>query len=73
VLKIIETALGKISYDIILSRNGNEGLAKLKTGPVDIVLADQTMLDMTCLEFLKIVKKEFPDIFQPTNKPATHL
>ncbi|RJP78997.1 MAG: response regulator [Desulfobacteraceae bacterium] len=62
VLKVIENALGTISYDIIVMKNGQEGFAQLQNGPVDIVLADQAMPDMDCLEFLTTVKREFPDV-----------
>jgi DNA-binding NtrC family response regulator len=62
VLKIIKNALGTISYDIIFSKNGKEALTRLKSSPIDIVLADQSIFDMACLEFLKIVKKEYPDV-----------
>ena len=62
VLKIIQSALGLISYDIIATQTGREGLARLKDYPVDIVLADQSIPDMTCLDFLTAVKSEQPDI-----------
>jgi DNA-binding NtrC family response regulator len=61
-LKVIENALGTISFDIMIMKNGQEGLVQLHTGPVDIVLADQAMPDMDCLEFLTRVKREFPDV-----------
>ena len=62
VFKIIENALGTISYDIIFSKNGDEGLTRLRNSSIDIVLADQSILDMACLDFLEIVKKEYPDV-----------
>jgi len=62
VLKTIENALGTISYDIIFSKNGDEGLTRLRNSHIDIVLADQSILNMDCLEFLTIVKKEYPDV-----------
>jgi len=62
IIKIIENALGEVSYHIISAQNGREGLNKLNNFNVDLVIADQALPDMTGMEFLKIAKNEYPDI-----------
>ncbi len=56
-------ALGKLlrvtGYQTVVARNGAEGLAKLKEGPVDLVLLDHMMPEVDGLTFLTGIRR-FP-------------
>ena len=49
-------------FNIITARSGQKGLEILETEPVQVVIADQRMPEMTGIEFLKKVKNKWPDI-----------
>jgi len=62
----ILTSLSRILMDdnhiVITALSGEEGLSKLKSHKVDLVISDQRMPEMTGLEFLKRVKIEYPEM-----------
>jgi two-component system, response regulator, stage 0 sporulation protein F len=50
-------------YAIITAESGFEGLKVLKSTPeVKVVISDMRMPGMNGIEFIKLAKKEFPDI-----------
>ncbi len=48
-------------YEILCVANGIEGLDVLKTRPIDVIVSDQAMPDMSGALFLERVCKEYPD------------
>jgi DNA-binding NtrC family response regulator len=48
-------------YHLSFASQPKEALAKLAEAPVDLVLSDHLMPNMTGLEFLKLVRDRYPD------------
>lgn len=61
VLKALRRSLRREGYELFFASQPSEGLELLKTTPVDLVLSDHLMPNMTGLEFLKIVRDRHPD------------
>ncbi len=49
-------------YNVHLARTGEEALEILKSHPIDAVVTDQKMPNMSGIEFLDAARKEHPDI-----------
>ena len=62
ILKSIKRGFFASGFDVFTASNGEEGLDILKTEDIDIVISDYRMPVMDGLEFLRIVKKEYPAI-----------
>lgn len=60
----LRRSLRKEGYQLFFGSEPAEGLALLKTQPVDMVISDHLMPNMTGLEFLKIVRERFPDMMR---------
>jgi two-component system, probable response regulator PhcQ len=61
VCRALRRTLRKEGYELFFASQPSEALELLKTTPVDIVLSDHLMPNMTGLEFLKIVHDRHPD------------
>ena len=48
--------------DVSLAQNGQEALAYLDAGPVDVLITDQIMPGMSGWELLRKVRKHWPDL-----------
>ena len=51
----------RIKYHVITTLTGEEALKILETTPVQIIITDQRMPEMTGVEFLEKVLEKFPD------------
>ncbi|GAA4314136.1 hypothetical protein GCM10023149_10180 [Mucilaginibacter gynuensis] len=51
----------RIKYNVLTALSGDEALKILAEKPVDIVITDQRMPEMTGVEFLEKVLQQFPD------------
>ena len=60
----LRRSLRKEGYELFFGHEPAEGLALLKTQPVDMVISDHLMPNMTGLEFLKIVRDRHPDMMR---------
>jgi DNA-binding NtrC family response regulator len=49
-------------YDILTARTALEGMEILSENPVDLIITDQRMPDITGVEFLSMVQKKYPQI-----------
>ncbi len=49
-------------YNVRLARSGEEALQILHNAPVDAIITDQKMPNMTGIEFLELSQKSFPNI-----------
>jgi len=49
-------------YEILTAVSAAQGFEILKTTPVDLVITDQRMPDITGVEFLGLVQEKFPGI-----------
>lgn len=58
---VMARTLRKEGYEVRLAANPHEGLAILAHEPIDLVIADHLMPEMTGLDFLKIVRDRFPN------------
>jgi two-component system chemotaxis response regulator CheY len=57
--KIIKNVLKQINLeDIVEAESGKHALAVLKTEPVDLIISDWIMPEMTGIEFLKACKED---------------
>lgn len=61
VLKALRRSLRRENYELFFASQPAEALEVLKTTPVDLVLSDHLMPEMTGLELLKIVHDRYPD------------
>ncbi|KAH0533573.1 hypothetical protein GP486_008988, partial [Trichoglossum hirsutum] len=48
-------------YKILVADSGKQGLELLATHPVGVIISDQRMPEMTGVEFLRRVKRLYPD------------
>jgi len=71
--RIIINTLNKVGYsDYVEAGNGREGVEKLAAGPVDLIITDWNMPEMSGLEFIKAVRaneqtKHIPTLMVTTN------
>ncbi|MGZ3235959.1 MAG: response regulator [Burkholderiaceae bacterium] len=61
ILSSLKRLLRRDGYNILQANSGQEGLALLADNPVDVIVSDQRMPGMTGVEFLREVKKLYPD------------
>jgi CheY-like chemotaxis protein len=57
VAEVYLAKLSEMGYETILAQNGEEGLAQLKKGKIDLILLDILMPIMNGIEMLEQVKK----------------
>lgn len=57
----LRRSLRKEGYELFFGAEPAEGLEVLKVQPIDMVISDHLMPNMTGLEFLKIVRDRYPD------------
>jgi two-component system probable response regulator PhcQ len=62
VLSALQRTLRRENYTLLTASEPAEGLAILRTTPVDVVLSDHLMPNMSGLEFLKDVRALHPDV-----------
>jgi DNA-binding NtrC family response regulator len=62
ILKSICRVLRKEDYRILTATDGEKGLAMLKDHDVHLVISDQRMPGMNGIDFLKRIKREYPQI-----------
>ena len=62
ILNSIKRVLRNENYHLLTAQSALEGLELLKQHKIQLVISDQTMPEMTGLEFLKKVKVEYPEI-----------
>lgn len=48
-------------YQVLLAQSGQEGLKALESATVGVVVSDQRMPEMSGVDFLRVVKRRFPD------------
>jgi two-component system, probable response regulator PhcQ len=61
VINALRRSLRREGYDIQVATRPADALVLLKQAPVDLVLSDHLMPEMTGLEFLKLVRDRHPD------------
>jgi two-component system NtrC family sensor kinase len=61
ILKSLKRLFLDMDYKVILATSGPEGLGYLEKEPIDLVISDYRMPEMTGVEFLSKVKAEHPD------------
>lgn len=55
--RIIINTLNKLGYqDIVQASNGREGIERLADGPVDVVITDWNMPEMSGVEFVRALR-----------------
>ena len=57
----LRLALRNQPYDLFTANSGPEALALLRSCPIDVVVSDERMPEMSGSEFLSQVAREFPD------------
>lgn len=60
----LRRSLRKEGYEMFFGHEPAEGLEVLKKQPVDMVISDHLMPNMTGLEFLKVVRDRYPDVMR---------
>lgn len=61
VLDALATLLRRDNYKIVTATNAKEGLAALARQPIDVILADHSMPEMTGVELLRVVEELYPE------------
>lgn len=61
VLNSLRRLLRHQPYKLLTASSGAEGLKMLEAEPVQVVMSDYRMPDISGTEFLSIVKKDFPN------------
>ncbi|TXH27487.1 MAG: response regulator [Elusimicrobia bacterium] len=61
VLSAMRRVLRREGYRILSAGSGGEGLAALRSTPVDVIVSDQLMPDMSGVEFLRQAKENWPE------------
>lgn len=61
ILQSLKRLLRKEPYKLFVANSGKEGLEIMKNNPIQIVLSDQRMPEMTGCDFLKEVKALYPN------------
>ena len=61
ILSSMRRLLMEDKYEILTAESGLEGLELLKKGPVDLIVSDQKMPQMSGVEFLQKSKEYSPD------------
>jgi signal transduction histidine kinase len=63
VVKSVKDLL-RLDYRVLGATSANEALALLATEPVDVVMTDQRMPEMTGVQFLATLKERYPDVIR---------
>lgn len=63
ILSLLRDILRPVGYQVVEAANGNQALNQLRQRKVDLIIADLMMPGMDGLELIRIVRKEFPEIF----------
>ena len=73
-LSMLRLTLQSKKHSILTAESGEEGLTLMKQHQVQLVLSDFIMPNMNGVEFLKIVRREYPRTicFIITGTPRTH-
>jgi two-component system, probable response regulator PhcQ len=64
VLNALRRSLRKEGYEVFTASSPSEALTLLSTNPVDVVISDHLMPEMTGLEFLNIIRNRYPDMMR---------
>lgn len=56
--EVLETDVAEMGYQTLSAKNGLEGLEKLRFSPVDVVLSDINMPELSGLQFLKAARSQ---------------
>lgn len=61
ILSSLKRTLRREAYRILTATGGRAGLVELARNPVDVIVSDQRMPDMSGVEFLRQAKELYPD------------
>jgi DNA-binding NtrC family response regulator len=56
--------LEREGYRVYLAENAQQGLEILRDHPIQLVITDHNMPDMTGIEFLKLIRERYPDVMR---------
>lgn len=73
ILTSLRRLLRREGYEILIGLGGAQGLELLAQHPVDVILSDQRMPNMTGVEFLRQVKATYPDTVRMVLSGYTEL
>ena len=57
-------SLRREPYELVTAQSGAEALGILRQRPIDVIISDQMMPEMTGLELIKTVKTEYPNVLR---------
>lgn len=62
ILMMLRQTLQKAGYEVITAESGDEGLARMRKSPADLIVTDYMMPGKSGLEMLVIFKQFYPDV-----------
>jgi two-component system response regulator PilR (NtrC family) len=60
--ELLSIVLRREGYEVLLAANGDEALSALRGGPVDMIVSDVRMPDITGVDVLRVAKQADPDV-----------
>jgi DNA-binding response OmpR family regulator len=60
--RMLYQALTRAGYEVVEARDGNEGLARFREAPADLIITDILMPEKEGLETIIDLRREFPNV-----------
>jgi DNA-binding response OmpR family regulator len=60
--RMLYQALTRAGYEVVEARDGNEGLARFREAPTDLIITDILMPEKEGLETIIDLRREFPNV-----------
>src|SRR4051812_21277313 len=60
--EMLRIVLRRDGYEVLIAKNGRDAIEQLRTSPIDLLLSDIKMPDITGVEVLRVAKEVNRDI-----------
>ncbi len=59
---MLHQALERAGYEVVIARDGSEGVELFRSAPTDLIITDILMPEKEGLEIIMDLRREFPDV-----------
>ncbi len=59
---MLHQALERAGYEVVIARDGSEGIELFRSAPTDLIITDILMPEKEGLEIIMDLRREFPDV-----------